>query len=419
MEDLRLGRLLLQLQLVKEKDLEEALKLSEETRLPLGKVLVMIERLSDTTLKTVVEAQWMLRDKVVTMEEAAAAIDIAKRNNWSLSDAMVVMGSPAYISKGTRLGELISASKIMEGNQLSETLQTATASGLPLGRVLMLLDTLPEELIEAALRLQQAMRSGQMDAEEAAAELAKIKADLPSIEGGSKLGELLMRAGLLQESEVQAAVGMANANGKLIGEVLQEFDWVSLDTVEAAVVLQGKIRANEICINDAVKVIKRVHKNKYPLETALGDCGLVQSDAERKLTLYEFLRLTGYMTGAKLQTLIKSIVDSSKLSQQVLTLVANNSKEQTTNIKQAIKLAVEDSNLLVELLLLTEPANRKIIEYAHGLQKKVQAGTLKLEKALLSFARFSVHGTNGNGAGNGNGNGHNESKVSARKVSTV
>ncbi|HEY9715993.1 MAG TPA: hypothetical protein V6C69_00885, partial [Trichormus sp.] len=70
MEDLRLGRLLVSMQLVKENDLDRALDKSRQCRVPIGKMLVMTEQISDATMKTVVEAQWMMRDKFLTMEQA-------------------------------------------------------------------------------------------------------------------------------------------------------------------------------------------------------------------------------------------------------------------------------------------------------------------------------------------------------------
>ncbi|MGH9553884.1 MAG: hypothetical protein ACRD3W_31190, partial [Terriglobales bacterium] len=192
-EDLRLGRLLLSLELVKEDDLEHALGLSFETRLPLGKILVMTERLSDATLKTVVDAQWMLRDKLVTFEEASTAVDIAKRNRWTLADAMIVMGCPAFTSKGTRLGELLIASDVVAAGDLEETLNAAAQSGLPLGRVMLIMDTLPEDMLDVALKLQSDLRLGSCDAEEALEELRRAKGRVPQIHrNGAKLGELLV-----------------------------------------------------------------------------------------------------------------------------------------------------------------------------------------------------------------------------------
>ena len=106
----------------------------------------------------------MLRDKILTFDEAIEDIGIAKRNGWTLADAMIVMGCPApYQTKGTRLGELLIASEVLAIDDITATLNAASASGLPLGRVLLLLDRLPEGVLDSALQLQHDLRLGKME----------------------------------------------------------------------------------------------------------------------------------------------------------------------------------------------------------------------------------------------------------------
>ena len=107
--DLRLGNLLSQFGLLDEPEVEKALGVATETGLPVGKVLVMLERISNPTLKAVLEAQWMLKDDLLTLDQAVKAMDLVKRNGWNFSDALVAIDVDAYATKGARLGELLVA----------------------------------------------------------------------------------------------------------------------------------------------------------------------------------------------------------------------------------------------------------------------------------------------------------------------
>ncbi|MGH9549886.1 MAG: hypothetical protein ACRD3W_10945, partial [Terriglobales bacterium] len=196
--------------------------------------------------------------------------------------------------------------------------------------------------------------------------------------------------------EVEVSINMAQANGKMIGELLREFGWVRTDVVEAGVDLQGKIRAHHISLNDAARVLKCVAKENKSLPEALEQCGLQQSKVEKNISLYELLRLTGYMTGTKLQLMIKSIIEEPALSEQIMKKVSGRPKA-PKNIKEAIKVSVEDSDLFAEVLITSDNKNKALVDYAQKLQEDVQSGALKLETALVRFACFKSPG-NGSGS---------------------
>jgi hypothetical protein len=390
MEDLRLGRLLVSMQLVKENDLDRALDKSRQCRVPIGKMLVMTEQISDATMKTVVEAQWMIRDKFLTMEQATTAVGIAKRNGWTLVDAMIVMGHPAYTTHGTRLGELLIASEILSSEDIAHALQVANSSGLPLGRVLVLLDKLPDELLTLTLKLQNDLRMGLFDVSAAVDLLRKGKNRFTDVKRtGTRLGELLQAAGFINQTEIDAAVGMSQANHKLFGEVLVEFGWIQEETIEVAAMMQKQVRAHQLSINDAARVIKLVGADKMSVTDALTECGINSSPVERELRLYDSLRLIGYMTAPKLQTLIKQLLSDSALSDLVMTK-AKKLGQEPKDLKEAIKLAIDDSAILADVLRETDQENKALIDCAQTVHSQVRAGLLKLDYALLRLALFQI-----------------------------
>jgi hypothetical protein len=203
------------------------------------------------------------------------------------------------------------------------------------------------------------------------------------------LGELLQAAGFINQTEIDAAVGMSQANHKLFGEVLVEFGWIQEETIEVAAMMQKQVRAHQLSINDAARVIKLVGADKMSVTDALTECGINSSPVERELRLYDSLRLIGYMTAPKLQTLIKQLLSDSALSDLVMTK-AKKLGQEPKDLKEAIKLAIDDSAILADVLRETDQENKALIDCAQTVHSQVRAGLLKLDYALLRLALFQI-----------------------------
>ena len=411
--DLRLGNLLSQFDLLEETEVEKALGVATETGLPVGKVLVMLERISNPTLKAVLEAQWMLKDDLLTMTQAKAAMDLVKRNGWNFSDALVAIEVDAYATKGARLGELLVASGQMVEDDVDTFLKVSNQSLLPLGRVLILLERMHEPGLDTALKLQREIRLGHIDAGEGAIRLrsaleqacqaaseqltfsgqnsnsnsksiadeiaAEKKANQAPIKNmeNMKLGELLVAAGLISEKEVDIALDIAIANNKMIGEVLTEHSWIDEDVLDQALNMQTEARNKRMSYHDVVERLRsQVTTGTFPAQEPV--VSSAPTAFERNLTLYEFLRLTGYMTPNKLSNVITTVSQKPK----ILAEIASSPNQ---GLKQAIKQAVQDSSRFSTLLIKTMPEERDVVTAAHNLQKQVNSGALKLDRSILEF----------------------------------
>jgi len=402
--DFRLGNLLSHFKLLEDSEVDKALGVASETGLPVGKVLVMLERISNPTLKAVLEAQWMLKDDLLTLEQAKQAMELVKRNGWNFSDALVAIEVDAYATKGARLGELLVAAGQMIEDDVDTFLKVSTQSLLPLGRVLILLDRMNEPGLDAALAMQRQIRLGQIDPEIGAAQLRetlslnKIETPLALYTGASKsqtsgngaakkapptnfenmkLGELLVAAGLISEKEVEIALDIASANNKMIGEVLTEHSWIEEAILEQALDMQKDARNKLITYQEVVERLRsQVTTGTFPIQEAVTSVG--PTKFEQNLTLYEFLRLTGYMTPNKLSTVITTASQQPKLLAEI-------SATPNIGLKQAIKQAVQDSGRFSTLLIKTMPEERDVVTAAHNLQKQINQGTLKLDRSILEF----------------------------------
>lgn len=377
--DLRLGTILSHFGLLQEHEFDRALKVANETRLPVGKVLVMFEQLTDNTLKAAIDAQWMLKDGLISIGQAQHAVDLVRRKNWAFSDALLTMGIDAYATRGARLGELMVGSGQLSEDEITKFLKVSNYSGLPLGRILLLLDRVTENALGSTLRLQHDIRVGGLEVDTGLALIREtVKRDCGNRQTDSLLlGELLSHAGILKESEVAVALDIAAANSKMVGEVLTEHGWISDTVLDKALSLQKKARAKEITLDDAVSTLKgQAETGAFAPLSAFDFTG--PTDFERNISLYEYLRLTGYITPEKLSDVVTRAAREPAI-------IADIQASPQATLKDTLKIAVTDSNRFLRLLSSVLPDDKDVIDTGYAFQQQVRKGTIKLDRSILEF----------------------------------
>jgi hypothetical protein len=376
--DLRLGTILSHFGLLQEHEFDRALKVANETRLPVGKVLVMFEQITDNTLKAVIDAQWMLKDGLISIGQAQHAVDLVRRKNWAFNDALVTMGIDAYATRGARLGELMVGSGQLSEDEITKFLKVSNYSGLPLGRILLLLDRVSENALGSTLRLQHDIRVGGLEVDTGLALIREsVKREPITRTDNLLLGELLSHAGILKDSEVAVALDIAAANSKMVGEVLTEHGWISDTVLDKALSLQKRARSKEISLDDAISTLKgQAETGAFAPLSAFDFTG--PTNFERNISLYEYLRLTGYITPEKLSDVVTRAAREPAI-------IADLQESPQASLKETLKVAVTDSNRFLRLLSSVLPDDKDIIDTGYAFQQQVRKGTIKLDRSILEF----------------------------------
>ena len=376
--DLRLGTILSHFGLLQEHEFDRALKVANETRLPVGKVLVMFEQITDNTLKAVIDAQWMLKDGLISISQAQHAVDLVRRKNWAFNDALVTMGIDAYATRGARLGELMVGSGQLSEDEITKFLKVSNYSGLPLGRILLLLDRVSENALGSTLRLQHDIRVGGLEVDTGLALIREsVKREPMTRTDNLLLGELLSHAGILKDSEVAVALDIAAANSKMVGEVLTEHGWISDTVLDKALSLQKRARSKEISLDDAISTLKgQAETGAFAPLSAFDFTG--PTNFERNISLYEYLRLTGYITPEKLSDVVTRAAREPAI-------IADLQESPQASLKETLKVAVTDSNRFLRLLSSVLPDDKDIIDTGYAFQQQVRKGTIKLDRSILEF----------------------------------
>lgn len=293
-EKKKLGGFIVELGLLDNRDLGQALSIAQETSLPLGRVLVLSEMLSEEVLQGVLRCQSLIKQNLVDIELARKAMQMVSRDGVSVDDALFKLGWNHEATQDTTpLGELLIEAGYATREQLQAALEKSTTSGLPFGRLLVFSGVLTEGLLTGALNAQILIRDGKLSKGQAVEALKEAKNrqvtvevhlkekgfyDLPS-RSCPRLGELLLFCGVISQSDLVGALEMGLMKKMPVGHILTSSNQVSARIMDAALQLQRLMSEQKVSITDARSVISSV-KEGSSFEDALSQLYAEREDGQ-------------------------------------------------------------------------------------------------------------------------------------------
>jgi signal transduction histidine kinase len=256
-----IGDLLVRGELITAAQLAEALPVAKKTGLPVGRILIEAGNVNERVLRATVVAQSLVRDGMLHTELAIKALKLLARSDLSLEAALKRLEwRSEYYQTTNKLGHILLDAQCLGREQLAAALEVCFASGLPLGRVLVLRKVVPEVVAYAALSAQVLLREGKIPRNEAvsAVKLAgSMKCSiqtwlehggmLPATEQGViRLGELLSLAGIVTELDLLSAVERGLLEEKPIGQILIHAGLINEKILAAALELQQRVNRREL-----------------------------------------------------------------------------------------------------------------------------------------------------------------------------
>jgi Tfp pilus assembly protein PilF len=276
--DFLIGDLLVKAGVIRANQLDEAVRLAGNKKINLGQMLVIARHLTNRDLQAAVDAQSAIRDRKVDMNTAVRALKSACRAGISFSDALRDNGQAQQVTDGptNRLGELLLEAGVIDRDQFAKAMQRSLSTGLPLGRILVLNGAINEILLTAALEIQVRVRDEMMTREEALGYLRsagsksdeegisveqalQIQSALKSPRGKAiRLGELLVLAGMLHDSDVINALELALSNDLQIGQVIVNQGFITPELLDAALQLQELVDKGLMDGEQAAESLKEI-----------------------------------------------------------------------------------------------------------------------------------------------------------------
>lgn len=371
----QLGNLVLELGLLDQKDLSQAISIAQETSLPLGRVLVLSSMLTEALLQGTLRCQSLLKQNLVDVKLARTAMELVKNDGLTVDEALFKLGwNPESTKDTTPLGELMIEAGYISRDQLKQSLDKSRTSGLPFGRLLVFSGAVTEGLLTGALNAQILIRDGKLSKPQAVEALKEarqrqVSVEVPLKEKGfydlpsrscPRLGELLLFCGVISQSDLVSALELGLINKEPVGQVLMQEKLVSRKLLQAALQVQTMMEEQRLRITDARTIISAV-KDGATVEEALenilqptqtGEMAVV-SEQPGTLSMYDFLKNLGSIS-----------------EEQVL---------------EAFHIAKHNTAVLTQMLLIAGTLDGKTLMRAEHCRKLVHDKKLSLERANVAY----------------------------------
>lgn len=379
-----LGELLVDWQLASRQQMETAVMESQIRDLPLSLVLTMLDIIDPETMRSAIAAQSFLRDHVISADQTTQAMALVKKKRISFGLAMDLLGIQASSKPRNRLGEYLVESESIGREQIKTRLSVVNKTGIHLGKVLVTLADAHHDLIEHALSLQEKVRNGDINRDEAIDRLYSARRCLEvithvahdSIESQSTLGNLLASAGFIEDKDIALAICVSQEQKKELGDSLIELNWVKAQAVYAALEIQKLIRSEKISINQGIQQLRRLRA-----EVGIAEDVPTHPEAqeERNLTFYYFLKLAGALPKSDDKTAQGANFPKERFESQL--------EETWQELKAAApspRLPEDVRDLLSKCGFLSEE-QQIMVQRAGRTYKQFRERRLNIEQALIQF----------------------------------
>jgi len=308
---LLLGDLLRAAQIISLNDMTHAIQVSTTAGLPVGRVLVMLGLVKDELVSAALEAQSQVRERLISKELAVQALKVCAARRLNFSEAVGWLGHSDQAEETTnKLGSILIGAGLIKTEAIREALKTSQHLNLPLGRILVLRGLISQRVLEVALNTQVLLRDGRICKEDAYAALKKSAASPAELENAQavlnsavkthrhtiRLGELLVLATVLSDSDLLTALEFAMDTGTMLGEALVNLNFVDQDVIFAALQLQQLITNRGVSGRQAAAVLRQVKEEGLSVAKALNRLTDIYSAKSRSLGLLELLKLSGLIS---------------------------------------------------------------------------------------------------------------------------
>lgn len=264
------GELLIEFNFLKREDLDKSVREALQLSVPLGRALILSNKVSEADVNLTVALQSMMKIWDLPLAKAKLAVPIAKREGIPISDALARLGWRTRSHNNlapSSLGGLLVDSQLVSRAQLDEAQREGYDSNLPLGRVLILKGVISHSVLAKVLEVQRMIRDGNLTYVSGAKELhsaasglklaTKPKSNAPG-RRAIRLGEFLMLAGVLTESDLMNALELGLERKVTVGAAMVELGLLTESVLETALILQEKVLGGDMELGIAVKDLRKV-----------------------------------------------------------------------------------------------------------------------------------------------------------------
>lgn len=263
--------LMVKASIVTREKLESALALSRQMHTPLSMVLTMSGvDLSKKTVALSEQVHELIKDRELTAEEGVNSLAYASEHDVSVDSALKKLGLFKRQSAITPLGKLLSDARIVEDDILAQATKDSVRTGLPLGYLLISQELISRSILHAALNVLRLCRNESFNRDDGVRALKAVASGSKSFKEYCQdhkislapvevvgLGEILMMAEVISESELITAREIALSGGTDLQGALIEHGFTSVEYLTLARQYRDKIESGLLTAAEATEKFKR------------------------------------------------------------------------------------------------------------------------------------------------------------------
>jgi hypothetical protein len=301
--------------------LDEASKSAKTMNVPLERALIMLGHTSEHSLRSIMQAQEMIKEGKISIDTAVKALRFAKQNHIELEEAINVLGAVhkktmtvgAITNDLTRL--LLDAGMITQ-EQLGHAITRASEAQMQLGRMLVINRDLSSWMMLSALSAQILVRDGKITKAQAVQALQTVGRRRVTIEQALfelglfrepsgqtvKIGELCQMAGFLGETDMLECLEIEIVKEKQFGQILLEQGHVTQALLEAAVYLQDLVSNDSLRAYQAAEALRQVRSRQVSVYQAVAELQPPPQLTPPIMKMSELMEKTGLASQEALNT---------------------------------------------------------------------------------------------------------------------
>lgn len=191
------------------------------------------------------------------------------------------------VRQSVKLGELLVLSGLVNEGDLMNALELGLMKEQPIGQILVESGYISKEILSAALKLQQMVTNGTLNAlqaseairqvatrnysiAQAVAELGLLKFDANET---IRLGEILKASGVITDDDINKAIDLSSRNSALVGKMLLVTGMIDEQMLHASLRCQFLLREGFLKMEQATHALKHCQSNRCNFDDALRELG--------------------------------------------------------------------------------------------------------------------------------------------------
>ncbi len=312
----RLGELLLSAGIISPDVLSHGLSIARRAAMPIGRVLIMSGHVSDLDIDCAVQTQNSIREGAIDEKLAKELLRFSHVHQCSINEAYRLNGIARDLGPLCRFGKLVLAAGVVDESGLKCAVKYSSSSCLPLGKSLVELNLISEDLHIHSMNLQILVRDERISFLEAVKVLQAVNEEGVELEKAlarvgyknlfnaehPRLGELMVAAGIISYEDSLVLTELGTENDTSFGKLLLDYKLATAIDVEAALLLQKMFSTPMFTMRRAIRLLKMANAMQEPLEKLLTELDILEQ-------VVKLLRDADYIEEGVLRKVAAEIVE--------------------------------------------------------------------------------------------------------------